>query len=138
MPRDDLAQLIETDLAQSKLVPVNTILLTAEMIMLSVRENSLNLDDLSMLRVDGDLISPTLRAGDSVVLDHTVRRIRWPGIYVFRIDGRTHVLRAQREAGNKIELIADNPEVAPHTREVAESDLEVMGRAVFHLKSEPF
>lgn len=70
-------------------------------------------DGLSMIRVRGDSMLPTLADGDEILVDgkDAGDRLR-DGVYVLRIDGALLVKRLLRE-GEAMVVRSDNPEAGP-------------------------
>ena len=71
-------------------------------------------DNLSIVRVEGDSMSPTLNAGDEILidLDDCVERLR-DGIYVLRVDDALVVKRlALHPIGGSVTVQSDNPAYA--------------------------
>ena len=69
---------------------------------------------LSIVRVDGDSMSPTLNAGDDILVDlgDAAERLR-DGIYVLRIDDALVVKRlALNPVGRRVTIQSDNPAYA--------------------------
>jgi phage repressor protein C with HTH and peptisase S24 domain len=66
---------------------------------------------LSMIRVAGRSMEPTLQDGDEILVDTDDRRPR-EGIWVLRVDEVVLVKRFRREAGG-LEVVSDNPEAGP-------------------------
>jgi len=68
-------------------------------------------DRLEVIRVEGDSMSPTLNAGDDILVDlgDTGDRLR-DGIYVLRVDGTLLVKRlAIHPVGRRVTVQSDNP-----------------------------
>ena len=66
---------------------------------------------LSMIRVEGDSMAPTLNAGDDILVDHgdCAERLR-DGIYVLRADDVLVVKRlAMHPTGRRVTVQSDNP-----------------------------
>ena len=66
---------------------------------------------LSIIRVEGDSMSPTLSAGDDILVDleDAAERLR-DGIYVLRVDGALLVKRlAIHPVGRRVTVQSDNP-----------------------------
>lgn len=71
-------------------------------------------DRLSIVRVEGDSMSPTLNAGDDILVDlgDSADRLR-DGIYVLRIDEAVVVKRlALNPVGRRVTIQSDNPAYA--------------------------
>jgi phage repressor protein C with HTH and peptisase S24 domain len=68
--------------------------------------------DLFLLRIDGDAMEPTLRAGDLCLVDAQKTRVTASGLYALLIDGVPHVRRIDL-GENGIHIIADNTHYPP-------------------------
>lgn len=91
-----------------------------------------NASMLSMIRVEGDSMAPTLRHGDDIMVNAADdgARLR-DGIYVLRRDGELYVKRIARGAGGTtVSILSDNPAYPP-IEGCALSDLEIVGRVVW-------
>jgi phage repressor protein C with HTH and peptisase S24 domain len=87
---------------------------------------------LSMIRVSGDSMSPTLADGDEILVDRddAVDRLR-DGIYVLRVDDTLMVKRlAIDPAARAITIVSDNP-AYPTWPNRDPAQIEVIGRAVW-------
>jgi len=90
------------------------------------------IDQLALIKVDGDSMEPTLRPGDTVLID--VRQNRpadKDGIYVIRNGNGLQVKRVQVELGSGLITVrSDNPvyEAQPH---VNPERLRVVGRVIW-------
>ena len=67
-----------------------------------------NPEGLSLIRVQGDSMSPTLKDGDWIFVERQ-EELRGEGIYVFQRDGELWVKRLQRLSGSRVKVISDNP-----------------------------
>jgi len=90
------------------------------------------LDQLAVISVDGDSMEPTLRTGDTVLIDF---RQNQPGdkdgIYVIRTGNGLQVKRVQVELGKGLITVrSDNPayEAQPHLNP---DDIHVIGRVIW-------
>ncbi len=80
----------------------------------------------SMVRVEGDSMSPLLEDGDEILVDRARRTVgRGGGIFVLRLDGELMVKRLRLAVGG-VELVSDNP--AYPVRFVKAGEIEVLGR----------
>lgn len=87
---------------------------------------------LSMIRVSGDSMMPTLADGDEILVDRgdAADRLR-DGIYVLRVDDMLMVKRlAINPAERRISIVSDNP-AYPVWADRDPSAVEVIGRAVW-------
>jgi hypothetical protein len=88
--------------------------------------------DLSIIRVDGDSMHPTLADGDEILVDRSddARRLR-DGIYVLKRDGTVVVKRlAVNPATQRVTVKSDNP-AYPVWPECNREELPVIGRVVW-------
>jgi hypothetical protein len=88
--------------------------------------------DLSIIRVEGDSMMPTLSDGDDIMVDRSAAgaRIR-DGIYVLRRDETLMVKRVAVHPGaHRFTISSDNP-AYPTWRDCEPSDVEVVGRVVW-------
>lgn len=66
-------------------------------------------NDVRMLQISNDDMSPYAKNGDVVVYDPRVRRIQTNGVFVLQIGDRYVVRRVQRSIKGNVRLICDNP-----------------------------
>jgi hypothetical protein len=88
-------------------------------------------DALSAVRVQGDSMEPTLKAGDDILVDSSdaTERLR-DGIYVLRIDDALNVKRLAVAPGGRLSIISDNERYPPMERR-REDNVEIVGRVVW-------
>jgi phage repressor protein C with HTH and peptisase S24 domain len=87
---------------------------------------------LSMIRVEGDSMLPTLSDGDEIIVDRgdAGSRLR-DGIYVLRMEGALMVKRlALNPAARRVAVRSDNP-VYPSWDDCDAADVEIVGRVVW-------
>jgi hypothetical protein len=87
---------------------------------------------LSVIRVDGDSMEPTLSNGDEVMVDlsDTSQRLR-DGIYVIRSDDTLVIKRvALRPQGRQISVVSDNP-AYPSWHDVDRRSIHIVGRVLW-------
>jgi len=87
---------------------------------------------LSIVRVEGDSMAPTLNAGDDILVDlgDSSDRLR-DGIYVLRIDDAVVVKRlALNPTGRRVTVQSDNP-AYPDWPGCSLSDIKVIGRVIW-------
>lgn len=97
-----------------------------------LRRLHLNPATLSVIRVTGDSMAPTLDDGDEILVDRGdgADRLR-DGIYVLRLDGVLNVKRLALSAGGRrATVLSDNPAYPPLPA-MARSALDVVGRVVW-------
>lgn len=88
--------------------------------------------NLSIVRVEGDSMAPTLNAGDDILVDlgDAGDRLR-DGIYVLRIDEALVVKRiALNPVGRKITVQSDNP-AYPDWPDCGPNDIKAIGRVIW-------
>lgn len=88
--------------------------------------------DLSIIRVQGDSMSPTLSDGDDIMVDRSDdgRRLR-DGIYVLRLEDSLMVKRVAVHPGSrKLSIYSDNS-AYPTWSDCAADSVEVIGRVVW-------
>ena len=89
-------------------------------------------DHLSMIRVEGDSMAPTLGDGDDILIDRrdAAEPLR-DGIYVLRIDESLHVKRvAVHPMGRHVTIQSDNP-AYPDWPDLAIGDVTPIGRVIW-------
>lgn len=87
---------------------------------------------LSIVRVEGDSMAPTLNAGDDILVDlgDSADRLR-DGIYVLRIDDAVVVKRlALNPTGRRVTVQSDNP-AYPDWPDCSLGDIKVIGRVIW-------
>lgn len=97
-----------------------------------LRREGLAPDRLSVVRVAGDSMEPTLFDGDEIMVDtgDGAERLR-DGIYVIRIDDEVKVKRLSRAPGRgRVSVVSDNP-AYPRFDDVALGDVRIVGRVVW-------
>ena len=93
-----------------------------------LREQGLEANQLSAIRVMGDSMDPLLRDGDEILVDRTPRAFR-VGVHVVRLGDALHVKLLQAVPPGRLRLISKNPAYEPV--EVAMADVDVVGRVVW-------
>lgn len=97
-----------------------------------LRQLAVNPATLSIIRVEGDSMAPTLSHGDDIMVDSGdgVTRLR-DGIYVLRREDVLLVKRIARgTAAGRVAIVSDNP-AYPSERDVAVATLDIVGRVVW-------
>jgi len=87
---------------------------------------------LSIIRVEGDSMAPTLNAGDDILVDlgDVMERLR-DGIYVLRADEALVVKRlALHPAGRRVTVQSDNP-AYPDWPDCGIDDINCIGRVIW-------
>ena len=88
--------------------------------------------NLSIVRVDGDSMAPTLNDGDDILVDlgDCVERLR-DGIYVLRIDDAVVVKRiALHPSGRRVTVQSDNP-AYPDWPDCSIDEIKCIGRVIW-------
>lgn len=90
-------------------------------------------ENLCLIRVSGDSMEPTLRAGDVILIDRSAGRPDREGIYVLRLEDALLVKRLQLVPGGTIKVTSDNAAFEPWTinRSSPPSDLTIIGRVIW-------
>jgi hypothetical protein len=88
-------------------------------------------DRLSVIRVDGDSMTPTLSSGDEILVDRDdgAGRLR-DGIYVLRIEEALVVKRLSVGPGGRLSVRSDN-DAYPGWPDLEPGAVDVVGRAVW-------
>jgi len=89
-------------------------------------------DQLTMIRVEGDSMAPTLNAGDDILVDHAApgEGLR-DGIYVLRVDEALLVKRlAIHPFGGRVTVQSDNP-TYPDWPDRGLDELDCIGRVIW-------
>lgn len=89
------------------------------------------IDALSMIRVAGDSMLPTLGDGDDILVDRGdgADRLR-DGIYVLRVDDVLLVKRVALKPGGGLAILSDNP-ASPDWSDIDRATLTIVGRVVW-------
>ena len=91
------------------------------------------LEQLGVITVDGDSMEPTLRTGDTVLVDFGQNQPGdKDGIYVIRTGNGLQVKRLQVELGRaaRLTVLSDNPAYQPQ-RNLSPEDIQVIGRVIW-------
>ena len=89
-------------------------------------------DGLSIIRVDGDSMVPSLAHGDEILVDRCDGRQRLrDGIYVLRLDGALMVKRLAFNPVNKSVTISSDNDAYPSWPNCDPAKVELVGRAVW-------
>ena len=89
-------------------------------------------DELVLETATGESMTPTIRDGNTLLIDTTDRNFRNFGIYVLEINGQRLVKRVQRKHDGSLVLISDNSAYQPDTVDKSTAaDVVVIGRVVW-------
>lgn len=95
-----------------------------------LRKQGLDPSKLSLIRVDGDSMSPTLHHGDDIMVDNRVAGAVRDGIHVIRLDDALMVKRLASGPGGRLSVLSDNP-AYPGWPDVDGAAVTVIGRVVW-------
>ncbi|WP_246027283.1 S24 family peptidase [Novosphingobium umbonatum] len=93
-----------------------------------LREMGLHGADLATMTVAGDSMEPTLRDGDEILIDRSVRALR-DGVHVVWVEDSLLVKRVDMGRPGRVRLCSDNTHYAPI--DMAPSEVIVIGRVVW-------
>lgn len=85
--------------------------------------------DLTAMQIRGNSMEPTIRNGDTVLIDLGQKQIVDGDIFLVRDSGASLLKRVQRQLGGKLRLVCDNPNYP--VVECREASVEIMGRVVW-------
>jgi phage repressor protein C with HTH and peptisase S24 domain len=96
-----------------------------------LRKQGLDPASLSLIRVDGDSMAPTLNNGDDIMVDRraTATGLR-DGIHVIRLDDVLMVKRLALGPAGRLSILSDNP-AYPDWPDVKGTAVAVIGRVVW-------
>ena len=98
------------------------------------RELSATPSDLFLILVDDESMEPTLRPGDTILLDRRATRPDREGVYILRMNGVPLVKRLQILPGGIIKVVSDNPAYETFTIPLSDIDgldFAILGRVVW-------
>ncbi|ELE9750646.1 helix-turn-helix transcriptional regulator [Enterobacter kobei] len=88
--------------------------------------------DVKVMTVDGDSMAPTIKSGDRLFFDVSVRNFRVDGVYAFVFGQHFHVKRLQMQ-GLQLAVLSDNPAYKDwYVTEENQDQLYIMGKALIH------
>jgi hypothetical protein len=96
-----------------------------------LRKQGLESSKLSLIRVDGDSMSPTLNHGDDIMVDNAAAAtpVR-DGIHVIRLDDVLMVKRLAKGPSGRLSVLSDNP-AYPDWPDVDGATVAIIGRVVW-------
>ncbi len=97
-----------------------------------IREEGLNSSYLTLIKCKGDSMDPTLKSGDTLLVDRSVTEVTDDAIYVLRLDDVLVVKRLQKIYDGSIYIKSDNTAYAPHQvpRSAIGASVHIIGRVV--------
>ncbi|MGG8247712.1 XRE family transcriptional regulator [Klebsiella aerogenes] len=88
--------------------------------------------DVKVMTVDGDSMCPTIKSGDRLFFDVSVRSFKVDGVYAFVFGQHFHVKRLQMQ-GLQLAVLSDNPAYKDwYVTEENQDQLYIMGKALIH------
>ncbi len=90
--------------------------------------------DLYLIRVAGDSMEPTLRSGDTILVDRRATRPDREGVYILRMNEMLLVKRLQALPGGIVKVASDNHAFAAFDVKLADiegGDITIIGRVVW-------
>lgn len=90
--------------------------------------------DLFLILVDDESMEPTLRPGDTILLDRRATKPDREGVYILRMNGVPLVKRLQILPGGIIKVVSDNPAYETFTIPLSDIDgldFAILGRVVW-------
>ncbi len=101
-----------------------------------LRDRGINPNAATVISAWGDSMEPTIRSGDTLLVDNSIDRIRDEGIYVLVVNGLTLVKRLMMKTNGDLKLSSDNPQYDSETIKKKDlSDLHVAGRVMWFGRS---
>jgi Peptidase S24-like len=96
-----------------------------------LRKQGLEPSKLSLIRVDGDSMAPTLNHGDDIMVDNKAAQASLrEGIHVIRLDDVLMVKRLAKGPAGRISVLSDNP-AYPDWPDVDGASISIIGRVVW-------
>lgn len=96
-----------------------------------LRQMGLDPARLSLIRVNGHSMQPTLNDGDDIMVDSgTGARVAKNGVYVLRFDGALMVKRLLPHLGGRLSILSDNSDYPPIDN-VPAGEVTLIGRVVW-------
>jgi hypothetical protein len=96
-----------------------------------LRKQGLEPSKLSLIRVDGDSMTPTLNNGDDIMVDNSAAEASLrDGIHVIRLDDVLMVKRLAKGPAGRMSVLSDNP-AYPDWPDVDGGAVSIIGRVVW-------
>jgi len=93
-------------------------------------------ENLVVLEVEGDSMSPTINPGDLIIVDTAISNVEFSGIFVLEVSGALLVKRVHRRVDGSMSIISDNKTYQPETVQPSEANnIRVVGQVVWHAGS---
>ncbi|WP_373475073.1 helix-turn-helix transcriptional regulator [Sphingorhabdus sp.] len=96
-----------------------------------LRKQGLDPANLSLIRVDGESMAPTLHHGDDIMVDRSITAAGFrDGIFVIRLDDVLMVKRLAKGPAGRLSVLSDNPSY-PDWSDIAGASVSIVGRVVW-------
>lgn len=97
------------------------------------RELHVNSEQLYLLYVEGESMTPKLNPGDVLLIDHADTTVMKDGIYALQMDDALLVKHLQRLPDRRIKVISDNPKYEPFELSLDRlgENIDIIGRVVW-------
>lgn len=96
-----------------------------------LRKQGLDPSNLSLIRVDGESMAPTLNHGDDIMVDRSAPAAGFrDGIYVIRLDDVLMVKRLAKGPVGRLSVLSDNP-AYPDWPDIDGATIAIVGRVVW-------
>jgi len=101
-----------------------------------LRERGINPNAATVINAWGDSMEPTIRSGDTLLVDSSIDRIIDEGIYILVLNGLALVKRLRIHMNGDLTLSSDNPQYGNETVKAKTlNDLTVAGRVMWFGRS---
>jgi phage repressor protein C with HTH and peptisase S24 domain len=90
--------------------------------------------DLFLIYMDDESMEPTLRPGDTILLDRRAAKPDREGVYILQMNGVPMVKRLQILPGGIVKVVSDNPAYETFTTRLSDingQDFAILGRVVW-------
>ena len=88
-----------------------------------------NPENLSLIRAEGNSMEPTIKDGDLLFIDTSVKEILPNKIYIFKQEDDYRVKRLKTEFNGDIHILSDNP---AYPTEIINKDSDIIGQVVWN------
>ncbi len=98
-----------------------------------LQSENLKKESLALIQAEGDSMEPTLSDGDTLLIDHSITKVKSEAIYVLRIGETLVAKRLQMLFDGSVSVQCDNPRYQDYTISASEveTSLTVVGRVVW-------
>lgn len=96
-----------------------------------IKDNSFIADDLVVVKINDESMTPRICKGDLLIVDTTNRRFLSGQVYAIDVNGDIHIKRMHQRISGDWLMASDNAAYPPETLTITELvDLDVVGRVV--------